>query len=118
MKRIIALILVLSCVACLFGCGRGKEPKPTGYPAGEIQQPQVMYNGKIYFYFATGFDAPLPGGYACVGEIETVDNLAQPTEDFVGARVELGQQIYADANCPETIYLQYESGYAKFEIRQ
>ena len=74
---------------------RKEEPTtPTGYPSGELQQPQIMYDGLLYYYFATGFDEPLPDGYECVGEVVEVDNVNIPQNDFHGARVELMQEIY------------------------
>ena len=119
MKKLIALFLALTLVLGLVGCsGQNEDPStPTGYPTGKIQQPQVMYNGQIYFYFATGFDEPLPDGYALVGSITVVDNDNEPTEDFHGARVELGQEVYASEANTETVYVEYEKGYAQFAIR-
>ena len=119
MKKIIALILVLACMLALVGCGQNEDPTtPTGYPTGKIQQPQIMYNGQVYFYFATGFDEPLPDGYVLVGSISAVDNDNEPTEDFHGARVELEQEVYASTSNAETVYVKYEKGYAQFAIRK
>ncbi|MBQ7922118.1 MAG: M56 family metallopeptidase [Clostridia bacterium] len=89
----------------------------TGYPTGEIQQPQIMLNGQIYFYSATGFDEPLPAGFDYVGSITGIDNINGPQEDFQGARVELKQEIYADKNNTDIVYLKYENGFAKYEVR-
>ncbi len=94
-----------------------EEETPTGYPDGEIQQPQIRYNGKLYFYFATGFYEPLPGGYIYVGAVEAVDNVKTPQDDLSGARVDVGQKIYANEADAETIYVKYESGYAKFSTK-
>ena len=90
---------------------------PTGYPSEEIGQPQIRYGGKVYYYFATGFDEPLPKGYRLVGTVTDVDNTQAPDMDFYGARVVVGQEIYASESSPDTIYLKYESGYAQFSIR-
>ena len=119
MKKLIALFLALTFVLGLVGCsGQNEDPStPTGYPTGKIQQPQIMYNGHIYFYFATGFDEPLPDGYALVGSITMVDNDNQPTEDLHGARVELEQEIYASETNTETVYIKYENGYAQFSLK-
>ena len=118
MKKLIALILVLACMLALVGCSQNDDPTtPTGYPTGKIQQPQIMYNGQVYYYFATGFDEPLPDGYELVGSISTVDNDNEPTEDFHGSRVEVGQEVYASASNAETVYVKYEKGYAQFSIR-
>jgi len=119
MKKMIALLLALACVLALVGCGQNEDPTtPTGYPTGKIQQPQIMYNGQVYFYFATGFDEPLPDGYELVGSISAVDNDNEPKEDFHGARVELEQEVYASASNAETIYVKYEKGYAQFAVKE
>jgi hypothetical protein len=118
MKKYIALLLTFVCVLALVGCGQNDDPTtPTGYPTGKIQQPQIMYNGQVYYYFATGFDEPLPDGYELVGSISAVDNDNEPTEDFHGARVELEQEVYASASNAETVYVKYKKGYAKFVIK-
>ena len=98
---------------------RKEEPTtPTGYPSGELQQPQVMYDGLIYYYFATGFDEPLPDGYECVGEVAEVDNVNIPQNDFQGARVDLMQEIYVLPGIHDTIYIKYADGYARFSLKQ
>lgn len=119
MKKFAALFLALICVLALVGCAAQKETPttPTGYPTGKIQQPQIMYNSQVYFYFATGFDEPLPDGYALAGSIAFVDNDNEPTEDFHGARVELAQEVYASEADTETVYVKYEKGYAQFSIK-
>ena len=91
---------------------------PTGYPSEEIGQPQIRYGGELYYYFATGFDEPLPRGYRLVGSVTNVDNTQAPDTDFCGARVEVGQEIYASESSHDTIYLKYDSGYAQFSIRK
>ena len=119
MKKLIALVLALLCVLALVGCDHQTESstEPTGYPTGKIQQPQIMYNGQVYFYFATGFDEPLPDGYELVGSISVVDNDNEPVEDFHGTRVELDQEVYASEVNTETVYIKYEKGYAQFTIK-
>lgn len=52
----------------------------TGMDRGVIEQPQVMYNGKMYYYFATGRDEALPEGYEGAGVIDTVDRSDPPTK--------------------------------------
>ena len=118
MKKLTVWLLALTYVLAMVGCARQNEDPttPTGYPTGKIQQPQIMYNGQIYFYFATGFDEPLPDGYTLVGSITVVDNDNEPTEDFHGARVELGQEVYASEANTETVYVKYEKGYAQLSI--
>ena len=124
MKKLIELVLALACVLALVGCGHQIEGSTapsstaqTGYPTGKIQQPQIMYNGQVYFYFATGFDEPLPDGYVLVGSIAVVDNDNEPAEDFHGARVELAQEVYASEADTENVYVKYEKGYAQFSLK-
>ena len=116
MKRWLALILTVLCLIAVAGCSRSNEgaTAQTGYPSGEVQQPQVMYQGKLYFYFATGFDEPLPDGYEYAGSIETVDNINGAVQDFWGARVDVGQKIYASDDNSAVIYVEYKNGYARF----
>ena len=120
MKKLIALFLTWICVLSLAGCGHqnADSTTPTGYPTGKIQQPQILYNGQVYFYFATGFAEPLPDGYELVGSISVVDNDNEPTEDFHGARVELGQEVYASEANTDMVYMKYEKGYAQFAVRE
>ena len=120
MKKLIALFLTWICVLSLAGCGHqnADSTTPTGYPTGKIQQPQIMYNGQVYFYFATGFDEPLPDGFELVGSISVVDNDNEPTEDFHGARVELGQEVYASEANADMVYMKYEKDYAQFAVRE
>ena len=119
MKRFIGLLLTLFSMLALVGCAQQKEEPavPTGYPTGKIEQPQIMYNGQVYFYFATGFDEPLPDDYELAGSVSAVDNDNAPTVDFHGARVELAQEVYASKANTETVYVKYENGYAQFTIK-
>ena len=89
----------------------------TGYPSGELQQPQIMLNGKIYYYTASGFDLPLPEGYTLAGEILSVDHIHPPAENFHGGRVEVGQKVYISSPATDSVYLQYSSGYALFALK-
>ena len=91
---------------------------PTGYPSGEVQQPQILYDGLLYYYFATGFAEPLPAGYESIGNVEAVDNENTPTSDYHGARVEPGQEIYVLPGIHDAIYVKYENGYARFSLKQ
>ena len=86
----------------------------TGYSSGEIQIPQIKYLDTVFYYGATGFNEPLPDGFVCVGTIQAVDNLCTPQANLCGARVEIGQSVFADSSVPDVIYLQYKSGYARF----
>ena len=118
MKKIIAITLTIVCVLGLVGCNKtnGEDLTPTGYPSGQVQRQQVMYNGVIYYYAANGFDSPLPDGYELVGDVKEVDNDKEPSVDWCGSRVDVGQEIYASDNS-SSIYLKYESGYAEFRAK-
>ena len=91
----------------------------TGVESGMIEQPQVMYDGYIYYYNATGRDEDLPEGYESVGAIEKVDSKDYPAENFAaaGVDIEIGQEIYLSKEEKNVIYLKYDSGYARFERR-
>jgi len=121
MKKYIVLLFALICMLVPAGCAHEDtgpaEAAETGYPSGEIQQPQIMYNGKLYFYFATGFDEPLPAGYEYAGSITVIDNVNGPSEDFHGARVDPDQEVYASLTHADTVYLKYENGYAQFSAK-
>ena len=47
---------------------------------------------------------------------EEVDNETPPSENFVGSRIDVGQKIYADDKKSDTIYVEYENGYARFSL--
>ncbi|WP_208896029.1 hypothetical protein, partial [Coprococcus sp. ART55/1] len=85
--------------------------------SGMIEQPQVMYDGYIYYYNATGRDEKLPEGYEIAGTIKKVDSKDYPAENFAAAGVDLeaGQEIYISTTEKNVIYLKYDSGYARFE---
>jgi len=90
----------------------------TGYAANEIDQPQLMYNGNIFYYWATGFDEKLPEGYIIADTIEHVDNENPPSENFNGARVDTEQEIYYSDSDNTLVYVKYENGYAKFSLEE
>ena len=93
MKKRIEILLIMFCLLSFSGCTyNNEELTPTGYPSDEVQRPQIMYNGVIYFYTADGFDHPLPDGYEQVGEVKEVDNRQEPVEDWCGSRVEVGRK--------------------------
>ena len=75
-----------------------------------------MYNGQIYYYWATGFNEPLPADYNYVGCVDKINNLVEPIEDFYGCRLSKGQRIYANPDNDSVIYVQYEDGFARFSI--
>ncbi len=111
----------MACTACGNSGGNvsgtnGAEAS-TGVESGIIEQPQVMYDGHIYYYNATGRDEKLPEGYESAGTIEKVDSKDYPTENFAAAGVDLevGQEIYISKADGNVIYLKYDSGYARFE---
>ncbi len=119
MRKILFSILA-AFILILTACGNSHSEKitPTGYDSSEIGQPQIMLNGIIYYYYATGFNEVLPIGYAEAGSVENVDNYNEPTEDYCGARVEIGQKIYSSDIYAEAIYIKYSDGYAKFSVKE
>lgn len=118
-----AALSIMACTACGSSEGNvsgtnGVETS-TGVESGMIEQPQVMYDGYIYYYNATGRDEDLPEGYESVGAIEKVDSKDYPAENFAaaGVDIEIGQEIYISKEEKDVIYLKYDSGYARFERR-
>ena len=118
-----AALSIMACTACGSSEGNvsgtnGVETS-TGVESGMIEQPQVMYDGYIYYYNATGRDEDLPEGYESVGAIEKVDSKDYPAENFAaaGVDIEIGQEIYISKEEKNVIYLKYDSGYAQFERR-
>ena len=113
-----ASLLVL-CILVLPGCTVSSvgNTTPTGLPSDMVQQPQVMYSGKVYYYKATGLDEYLPETFSYVGEVQIVDNYDYLSDNFAGCLLEEGQQIYADENNDSLIYLKYNEGYARFSVK-
>lgn len=118
-----AALSIMACTACGSSEGNvsgtnGVETS-TGVESGMIEQPQVMYDGYIYYYNATGRDEKLPEGYEIAGTIKRVDSKDYPAENFAAAGVDLeaGQEIYISTTEKNVIYLKYDSGYARFERR-
>lgn len=118
MKKIVAITLTIVYLLGLVGCNKtdGDNLTPTGYPSGQVQHQQIMYHGVIYYYTANGFDNPLPEGYELAGEVKEVDNDKEPSVDWCGRHVDVGQEIYA-SDGSSSIYLKYESGYAEFKAK-
>lgn len=115
MKICKLMLTVVMCACILSSCAKHDHAAtPTGVPRGEIWQPQLMYDDVIYYYFATGFNEPLPEGYELVGSVESVDNRNLPTENFEAVRMSVGQEIYA-CESEEAIFIQFTNGYARFE---
>lgn len=118
-----AALSIMACTACGSPEGNvsgtnGVETS-TGVESGMIEQPQVMYDGYIYYYNATGRDEKLPEGYEIAGTIKRVDSKDYPAENFAAAGVdlEIGQEIYISKEEKNVMYLKYDSGYARFERR-
>lgn len=118
-----AALSIMACTACGSSEGNvsgtnGVETS-TGVESGMIEQPQVMYDGYIYYYNATGRDEKLPEGYEIAGTIKKVDSKDYPAENFAAAGVDLeaGQEIYISKEEKNVMYLKYDSGYARFERR-
>ena len=116
LKKIYLLLLTLMPICVLNSCQatNSSEVTPTGYASDEIDQPQIMYNNTIFYYWATGFDEELPDDYIYIGEVEEIDNKEQPSKNYNGSRLEIGQKIYINDEKPEIIYIKYENGYARF----
>lgn len=118
-----AMLSIMACTACGNSGGNVSETNgaetSTGVESGMIEQPQVMYDGYIYYYNATGRDEKLPEGYEIAGTIKKVDSKDYPAENFAAAGVDLeaGQEIYISTTEKNVIYLKYDSGYARFERR-
>ena len=124
-KTLFIFVLILCSSLLLTACQNSPTTEheqqasaSTGYPSGEIQQPQVMYRDRIYCYRATGFDEALPSGYVCVGAVNQVDNMSAPTENLCGSRLAIGQKIFAIGSDADTIYIQYETGYAGSSVKE
>lgn len=113
-KYILIFVFLLLCLLSSCHLSKSNETTPTGYPSNEIDQPQVMYNDTIFYYWATGFDEELPDEYIYIGEVESIDNKEHPLKNYEGSRLEIGQKIYANDKIPEIIYIKYENGYARF----
>ncbi len=113
-KYMLVFVFLLLCLLCSCRPSKNKETTPTGYPPDEIDQPQIMYNNMIFYYWATGFDEELPDEYEYIGEVKSIDNKKQPLKNYEGSRLEVGPKIYANDENPEIIYIKYENGYARF----
>ena len=116
MVKKVFLFLVISILLTLCSTACCDTAEPTGYAAREIGQPQIMYGGRIYYYWATGFNEGLPDDYNYVGYIDNVDNEIEPSEDFSGCRLQIGQKIFANPDDDNEIYVQYKDGFARFSI--
>ena len=112
------MIGTICCLIFILSSCRKSDTNETGFKNGEIEQPQIMYNQRIYCYYATGFDDTLPQNYSKVGEVKAVDNRQKPDEDFKACRLEVGQAVYANTgqDIIDTVYVQYNEGYAKFDL--
>ncbi|MCM1466886.1 MAG: hypothetical protein NC086_01965 [Alistipes sp.] len=118
-KLIALVVIVIACfgftIGIYFISGRNENriQNPTGYPSDELDQPQIMYNDTVYYYYATGIDKEIPDDFSEVGSIKACDNENIPGENFTGARVEIGKRVYASEE-EEYLYIEFDSGYAKF----
>ena len=69
------------CIVCYLGLTLSscrdtsfQSTENTGGVSGEIEQPQIMYNQQVYYYYATGFNDVLLENYLKVGEVKAVNN--------------------------------------------
>lgn len=113
-KYILAISFLILCLLSACQSQKSNETTPTGYASNEIDQPQIMYNDTIFYYWATGFNEDLPDNYRYIGKVESVNNKEQPSKNYGGSRLEAGQNIYASDENPGVIYIEYENGYARF----
>lgn len=116
-RKCIPLLLV---VLLLFsGCGQeaSQEAQPTGYASG-VQQPQVVYQGTLYYYQATGFAETIPSTFSLAGTVAQRNDLTPPQEDWCSSLVAVGAGIYTDENNPTFIYVEDSQGIAKFSSRE
>lgn len=52
-----------------------------------------------------------------MGQVNCVDNGKQPTEEFCACQLEAGQNVYANTEDPEHIYVEYDNGCAVFTLK-
>lgn len=109
-KLFLPLIFSLLLAACV------SAPSPTGHPAEELDQPQLMYDGRVYYYWATGFEEALPSTFEYVGSMDSICNTQAPSVNFSGCQLEKGQQVYADPHGTSAVYVQYSTGFARFSL--
>lgn len=116
-----AALSIMACTACGSSEGNvsgtnGVETS-TGVESGMIEQPQVMYDGYIYYYNATGRDEKLPEGYEIAGTIKrsTAKTILQRILRQQAWILKLDRRIYISTTEKNVIYLKYDSGYARFE---
>ncbi len=87
---------------------------PTGLPAGVVDPPQIIVNGKIYKYEFDGAKY-LPDGYEEIGKILEVNDFKVPEEDFCAAGPSLllysGQSVYASKDHENRVVILCEDGY-------
>lgn len=88
--------------------------KPTGYPSDEIGRITLYVQGTRYWYTGDGFDQPLEPGFEKAGEVVTVNNESYQDEEFCGSRVQVGQEVYINAEDDSKIYVRYDQGYGAF----
>ena len=72
LKKYVLLVVTFLLLCLLPGCQKkfSDNASPTGHASNEIDQPQIMYKDRIFYYWAAGFDERLPDSYICVGAIE------------------------------------------------
>lgn len=62
-KYILVFAFLLLCLLCSCQTPKNTRTAPTGYSSDEIDQPQIMYNDTLFYYWATGFGEELPDDY-------------------------------------------------------
>ena len=117
-RKCVPVLLIVIILLCACASEKPSDPMPTGYSSTGVHQPQIMYNGIVFYYQATGYDDELPSTFQFVGTVEKNDDNTPPTENWYGSLVTAGNKIYADSSCNDCIYLESEQGFAKFTARE
>lgn len=117
-KRNISYLLNLILLAFIItACSTNHTPTTeTGYPCGEIQQAQIMYDNKIYYTQADP-RLTLPYGYECVGSVELIDNLNTPDTNFEASRLKIGDIVFFNEAIPDTLYIQIKDKFYRFALQ-
>lgn len=92
----------------------------TGAPRNTIEQPQLMYNDTLYYFFATDLVEEIPDEYEKMGSIEGIDAERTPEKNFWASGIDMavGQEIYACTKDTNEIYVKYNNSFRLFETRK
>ena len=92
LSRWIAILLViLSLASCTWNMKESPKTKtPTGYPADQVQNDCIFYNGTIYWQ---GVGAQYSSNMREVGTVRSVDNYHLPSEEFAASHLKVGDKV-------------------------